>query len=288
MKKAFILVNPYADSEADGYRTRRVKEELGKLGVSADAIPNRSRALIEGGEIFLRLENYDFGVCFDKDKYTPRMLEKKGVRLFNRAEAVELCDDKMLTAIALAGAGVPMPKTLPAPLCYREDAYDGEETKEIARLLGLPVVVKESYGSLGKQVYLAQTEEELASLRKRLMLTPHLYQEFIAESRGEDLRVVCIGGEAVAAMRRKNPHDFRSNLGCGGKGERAEIGEDVRALCKKVSDILGLDYCGIDLLFSDRGLLVCEVNSNAFFGGIEAATGVNVAKLFAEYMLGKL
>ncbi len=290
MKKALILVNPYANTEAAAYQPRRLKEELTNLGVRADILPNRSLAAI-GREDFVlpaELSAYDFCVYLDKDKYTPRILEKRGMRLFNRAAAVEVCDDKMLTAIALAGEGIPMPLSLAAPLCYAPPVCAEEEAAEVARRLALPVVVKECYGSLGRQVYLAQTAEELSRLCEKLALKPHLYQEYISESGGRDLRIVCVGGEAVAAMERTNRSDFRSNLALGGRGEKREPDAEAKALCGAVSRILGLDYCGIDLLFSPRGggkYLVCEVNSNAFFGGIERATGVNVARLYAEYML---
>ena len=191
-----------------------------------------------------------------------------------------MCDDKMLTHIALAGHAVPMPKTVPAPLCYKEGANTGEFRAEIP----FPIVVKQCYGSFGEQVYLARDEAELGSLRGELKMRPHLFQEFIAESAGRDVRAVCIGGKVVAAMQRKSERDFRSNIGLGGMGEPYALDDEGRALCEKAANVLGLDYCGIDLLFGKEGFLVAEVNSNAFFGEIERVTGVNVARLYAEYL----
>ncbi len=279
--KAVILINPYLDREAEFYQPRRLKEELEALGVRCDILPNAWLADV-GGELGEKLtETYDFCVYLDKDKYLPRILEKRGMRLFNRAEAVELCDDKMLTHIALAG--LPMPRTFFAPLCYKRGGR--EDAGAVGSALGYPVVVKECYGSLGEQVYLARDGEELAALSERLKRLPHLYQEFIAESGGRDLRVICVGGKAIAAMKRTSEGDFRSNLGRGGKGEKVEPDDEAKALSERAASLLGLDYCGVDLLFGKDGYLLCEVNSNAFFGGIERVTGVNVARLYAEHMV---
>ncbi len=280
MKRAVILINPYIVSEHEFYQPRRMAEELAARGVHAEIVPNRGLCSVGREGIRESLtEKYDFCVYLDKDKYVPRMLQARGMRLFDRAEAVEVCDDKFLTHIALAGK-VPMPKTVPAPLCYKKDAEAGDWDPGV----GYPAVVKECFGSFGEQVYLAEDGAALSSLRGRLKMRPHLYQELIAESAGRDVRVIAIGGEAVACMKRVSDVDFRSNIGHGGRGEPFAQTEEVRRLASTVSSVLGLDYCGIDLLFGKEGFLVCEVNSNAFFGGIEEVTGVNVAGAYAAYI----
>ena len=86
-------------------------------------------------------------------------------------------------------------------------------------------------------------------------------------------------------MKRKNSCDFRSNIELGGQGVKYDAEQKLINLCEKVAEILKLDYCGIDVLHGENGgYLVCEVNSNAFFGGIERVTGVNIARLYAEYI----
>ncbi len=281
---ALILVNPYLSEENELYQPRRIAEELFSLGVSVHILPCAWTASVgrEGIEEKFS-EEYDFCVFLDKDKYTPRALEARGMRLFNRASAIELCDDKMLAHLALAGK-VPMPRTYFAPLCYKPQKR-AKSAKEIGGALGYPVVVKECFGSLGAQVYLARDESELSNLSKKLKLRPHIYQEFIGESAGRDVRAVCVGGEVVACMERRSERDFRSNLALGGHALPFTPTDEIRALCKKVTNELSLDYCGVDFLFSKEGMLVCEVNSNAFFGGIEKITGVNIAAIYAEYML---
>ena len=89
-------------------------------------------------------------------------------------------------------------------------------------------------------------------------------------------------------MQRRANGDFRSNLELGGTGSPYQIDIDLERLCRKTAEILNLDYCGIDILQGESGYLVCEVNSNAFFGGIERVTGVNVAKLYAEYIFNEV
>ena len=89
-------------------------------------------------------------------------------------------------------------------------------------------------------------------------------------------------------MERKNKDDFRSNIELHGMGTKIDPPEEVKAMCIEAAKILGLDYCGIDVLFGEGGYLLCEVNSNAFFGGIESVTGIDVGGIYADYMYGKI
>ena len=90
-------------------------------------------------------------------------------------------------------------------------------------------------------------------------------------------------------MCRQNTKDFRSNIEIGGIGKKAELKQNYIDICEKVAQILNLDYCGIDLLIDKNNTpLVCEVNSNAFFGMFEKITDINVAKIYAEYILASV
>ena len=166
--KGLILVNAYTHSEHELYQPRRLQEELAELGVAADLKRNDfCPAYLDGG-IKTDTAEYDFCVYLDKDKYVPRLLEGAGMRLFNRAQAVEVCDDKMRTHMALAGV-VRMPATIAAPLCYTPVApVSAALLDKVERVLGYPVVVKECYGSLGKGVYLAENRAQLASIAEKL------------------------------------------------------------------------------------------------------------------------
>ena len=282
MMRAVILVNAYIRAPAMLRQAERIAAELRLRGVRADIVKNGDFPCAVAGEISLG-DRPDFVV--DKDKYLPRMLEKCGVRLFNRAQAVEVCDDKMLTCIALAGGGVRQPDTVPAPLCYYADAAVREEfLQAVGQRLGFPLVVKKSFGSWGEGVRLARDAQELAAAAEEFKLQPHLYQKRVGKA-GEDLRVLVVGGRAIACMRRKNARDFRSNVELGGHGEAAHPAPAFLQAAERCASLLGLDYCGVDLLDEGGEPYVCEVNSNAMFNEAERVTGVNVAGAFAEHML---
>lgn len=289
MKRGLILVNAYTPSQTELNQPKRLREELKKLGAETDLKRNDFFAarLNGAGEICSCAEDYGYCVYFDKDKYISRMLEGRGMRLFNRSLAVETCDDKMLTYLALAGSKLPVPETLAGLLCY----YPAEEirlqTVERVESLGYPLIVKECFGSLGKGVYLARDRAELLALMEKVKGKPHLFQRFIGESAGRDLRVIVVGGRAVAAMRRTGT-DFRSNVGCGGCAEAVELDGGARELAERAANVLKLDYCGVDLLYGKEGYVLCEVNSNAFFETFERVTGVNVAKIYAEHIVKEL
>ena len=285
-----VLINGYPNGEKFYRQGERIAEELRKLGIKTDVLRN--------GEVFAILQangkisssmaqKYNFVVYLDKDKYLGKMLENIGLRLFNRMSAIEACDDKMLTYLALRGAGVPLIKSISAPLCYTRGAKANEQfLKEVAVELGFPLVVKRSYGSFGAGVQLVPGMPELIKTANEFLYEPHFFQQFIAEASGRDIRVIVIGGKAVAAMERvAKEGEFRSNIELGGEGRAIEISSEVALVAEKAAKTLGLDYCGVDILQSKEGAIICEVNSNAFFEGLERATGVNVARLYAEYIV---
>ncbi len=287
MKKGLILLNAYSNMASAANQAERLKAELEKLGVNADIKRNDFFAAeIDGnGNIITKTSGYDFCIYLDKDKYISQMLEKSGLRLFNSHSAIEACDDKMITSVLLANNGIPMPATISGLLCYDADEKLNEAALDkVAEKLGYPLIIKSSYGSLGKGVFKADDRERLLKIAEELKCTPHLFQKFISESCGRDMRVIVIGGKVTAAMIRRSANDFRSNIGLGGVGTAVNPPEQVVELCEKTAKILGLDYCGIDVLFGANAYLVCEVNSNAFFGGIEKVTGVNVAEAYAKHI----
>lgn len=284
--KGIVLLNAYTKSAGANRQASRIAEELNALGVQTEMRLNGAfDADIFSSRVRLA-QKPDFVVYLDKDKYLSRLWEKEGVRLFNSADGVEVCDDKMLTYIALANGGVEIPDTLPAPLCYYPDARVREEyCRVVEERLGYPLVVKKSFGSWGMDVNLIQNFAELTKIAEEYKLFPHLYQKYIAAKRGEDTRVLVIGGKAVAAMRRRNDGDFRSNIELGGRGYPAEITKSYREISERAARLLSLDYCGIDLLEGEDGRpIVCEVNSNAFFNEAEKVTGVNIAGVYAAHI----
>ena len=279
------MINPYDDNPSQLRKTARMREEFATLGVEIEVITNDKfvASVVDGNaECFI---DADFVLYFDKDKYVAELLEKCGIRVFNTASATAICDDKMLTHIALCNHGVPMPVTLPGALCYNDqgEVIDEYIQNAIDRL-GLPMVVKQCHGSFGEQVYLANSFDELKHIVKKIKMTAYLFQQYEFQSSGRDLRVIVIGGKVVCGMMRENLDDFRSNVAHGGKANAMDVPKDVVKLCEKVAKIIGLDYCGVDVLLGDTPK-ICEVNSNAMFEAMETATGLNVAKLYAEYIV---
>ena len=286
--KFCVIVNAYFDSEDYLYQAKRIKEEFALRGIQCDIIKNDNYlAKIEDNDIKISSE-YDGVIFWDKDKYLLRMLDKQGCKIFNNKDAIEVCDDKMLTYIALAKNAIRIPNTLPGLLCFTKDAKISNSTiNAIENEFEYPLIIKESFGSLGKGIYLINNREELLSTLEKLKCTPHLIQEFIETSKGKDIRVIVVGHKAIGAMLRQSNGDFRSNIGAGGSGLKVELDKDMIEISEKISKVLDLDYCGIDLLIADNGYVVCEVNSNAFFKTFEKATNINVASQYVDYILTK-
>lgn len=283
--KVFIAVNAYVKNRSQLSKAERLSEELKKLGAEVEVVKNFRLADVVGGEAVSRYGGK--GVFMDKDKAAAYLLESAGCKLYNSARAMELCDDKMLTHAVLSGHGIPMPNTIYAPLCYYDDAPLPEQfLKGVAADLGLPLVAKLCYGSLGSGVFLIDSFAKLCAFEEKYKLQAHFYQCLITPA-GRDVRCIVIGGRFVCAMKRINDGDFRSNVEVGGRGERYDAEPELIELCERAADLLGLDYCGIDVLYDESGnRYLCEVNSNAFFAEAERVCGVNIAKIFAELIIG--
>ena len=287
MGQGIIVINPYQIPLESVHQANRLKDEFNALGVSVSIMTDTFlRNFIAQNKIQTELKDLDFIVYLDKDKYQSEILESLGIKLFNSHKAVRICDDKGSTYLALINSGLNIPKTIFGALCYDKNMpIDKEWAKKIADTLGYPIIVKESFGSMGKGVHLAKNLDELLEIMSAVKLKPHLFQEYVGEP-GVDVRVIVIGGKAVCAMERRNDSDFRSNVAQGGYGKKITLSDEFKESAEKCALVLGLDYCGVDLLYGEGGKpYVCEVNSNAFISGIEKVTGFNVAKSYAEHIV---
>ena len=286
--KGIVIINAYPNGEKFIRQGERIAEALRTLGIETKTVKRGEllAGLNASGDVYTDILDVDFAVYLDKDKYLGRLLEKNNIRLFNRAEAIELCDDKFSTYLALSGKGIPLAESIPAPLCYTPNAIPDENfLNKIAEQLGFPLVVKKSYGSFGQGVQLVHGTHQLRVLEKEFLYTPHFYQRYIHESCGRDIRVIVIGGKAFAAMERvAKDGEFRSNVELGGQGRKIDPPCEYLAIAERAAQALGLDYCGVDLLETKNGPVLCEVNSNAFFEGIEAVTEKNVAAEYAKHI----
>ncbi|MGE7877299.1 ATP-grasp domain-containing protein [Peribacillus muralis] len=231
----------------------------------------------------------DFVLFMDKDIHLARHLEMLGLPVYNSSNAIDICDSKAKTHQALAGHGIPMPKTIFPPFTYEGiERGNMDVFKQIGSELGFPLIVKESYGSFGEQVYLLQTEEELLMTIRQLGHKPFIIQEFIRHSKGRDIRVNVVGDQVVAAMQRHSEHDFRANMTAGGKAEPYTPTKEEAKLAIRCAKLLGASFAGVDLLFGEDGPLLCEVNSNSHLLNIYECTGINIADSMFDYMLNNL
>jgi ribosomal protein S6--L-glutamate ligase len=202
-----------------------------------------------------------------------RQLEAQGVPLLNGAGAIARSRDKLAALQHLAAAGVRIPRTVLA--------RGGGEVKElVAQVGGLPAILKLLQGTQGVGVMIAHSEAEVESILGTLwdLGQEILLQEFVAESRGQDLRALVVGSRVVAAMRREaKTGEFRSNLHRGGFGSPVQLPPDYAEAAVRAARVLGLDVAGVDLLESDGGPTVLELNSSPGFEGLERATGLDIA-----------
>ena len=190
------------------------------------------------------LKEIDFVLFWDKDILLARMLEELGVRIFNSAEAIEKCDDKAYTYLALKNHSIQMPKTYLAPKVFPNGhTPDYEYYEKIADELNYPFIMKENRGSFGFQVYLIENREELRNRILLLGATPFIMQEFIAFSKGRDIRIQVVGDEVVACVLRENASDFRANVTNGGHMVPYEASEQQKQMALEVRRILALDFC---------------------------------------------
>ena len=231
----------------------------------------------------------DFAIFWDKDIYLAKRLEQNGIRLFNTAKAIELCDNKILMYQELARNKIRIPRTLIAPKTFEGLGYTDLTFLDTASQdIGWPMIIKEAYGSFGEQVYLVNNKEEAAHVIKRIGYKDFLMQEFVASSKGRDVRINVVGDKAVASMLRENKDDFRSNISSGGNGTNYEPSKEYINLAIKATKSLGLSFAGVDVMFGEDGPIICEVNSNPQFASTLKATGVNLADYISDYILRQL
>ena len=179
----------------------------------------------------------------------------------------------------LARADVGIPKTV-----FARETSDLEDVIEQAG--GAPLIIKVARGTHGNGVVLAETRKAAQAVMQAFYVegVNFLVQEFVAESAGEDIRAFVVGGRVVASMKRQSlDDDFRSNLHQGGEGSTVKLTDEERKTAIKAAKAMGLSICGVDMMRSERGPLVLEVNPSPGFG-IEKVTGRNVAEKIIEYI----
>ncbi len=206
--------------------------------------------------------------------------EMAGIFSLNDSQGISRSRDKLRALQLLSRAGVDLPTT-----SFAHSTQDIDGLLEVVG--GPPVVVKLLEGTQGLGVVLAETRKAADSVISafRQLDANILVQEFVKEARGADVRAFVVGGKVVAAMRRQGPPgEFRSNLHRGGHAEEIKLSANERATAVRAAKTMGLNVAGVDLLQSDVGPMVLEVNSSPGLEGIEAASGVDIAAAIIEFI----
>lgn len=190
-----------------------------------------------------------------------------------KSQALVRSRDKLRSLQIMTRAGVGMPKTV-------FTNYSTEVKKIIESVGGTPLIVKLLEGTQGVGVVLAPTFKAAESIIQAFhsMKARVIVQEYIKEANGEDIRAFVINGKVVGAMKRKGVEgEFRSNIHRGGSGELIKLSKEERKAALSAAKVMGLSVAGVDMLQSERGPLVLEVNSSPGLQGIEKATGKDIA-----------
>lgn len=274
------------------YSTRRLRDAAEKRGHEVKVvnylrcymnITSHKPSVVYGGKV---LENFDAiipRIGASRTFYgcaVVRQFEVMGVFSANESQAISRSRDKLRCVQILAKEGIGLPVT--------GFAHDTEDIDGLIETVGgAPLVIKLLEGTQGIGVVLAETYQAAKSVIQafRGLNANILVQEFIKEAGGADIRCFVIGNKVVAAMKRQGAEgDFRSNLHRGGKAEKVKLTPEERSTAIRSAKAMGLRIAGVDLLRSNHGPVVMEVNSSPGLEGIEKATNVDIADKIIEFI----
>ncbi|WP_298754173.1 30S ribosomal protein S6--L-glutamate ligase [uncultured Psychroserpens sp.] len=209
-----------------------------------------------------------------------RQFEMMGVFTIVTSDAILRSRDKLRSFQRLSKAGIGMPKTV-----FTNYSRDVEEV--IEHVGGTPVIIKLLEGTQGLGVVLAETKNAAESVLEAFngLQARVIVQEYIKEAKGADIRALVVDGQVVGAMKRQGKEgEFRSNLHRGGSANIIKLNTDELRVAMNASKALKLPVCGVDMLQSERGPLLLEVNSTPGLEGIETATGKNIARAIITFI----
>lgn len=211
-------------------------------------------------------------------------LQKAGHKVINGSEGLFLAKNKLKQHIHLSEAKIPTPNWA--------IAHSPKQACEVVKEIGFPCMIKVAFGTLGTGVFYAENLETFSPIVDYLAIrdgNPVIIQEFIKEANRKDVRIFVIGDKVVAAMERKaSKGDVRSNIGKGAEGQPIELTSDEIDLAIKTTKAFDLDIAGVDILRSNRGPLVIEINANPGFKELEQAVNVDVASAIVDYVVSAM
>ena len=204
-----------------------------------------------------------------------------GVPVLNDAIPIARSRDKLRALQLLSRFGLDIPRTA---MCR----YRDEVAQVVEHVGGLPCIIKLIQGTQGVGVMIASTMDEVQGMLDTFwdLGQEILLQEFVAESKGRDLRALVIGDRVVAAMRRQaRTGEFRSNIHRGGKARAVTLPREYAEAAVKATRVIGLEVAGVDMLESRTGPKIMEVNSSPGFEGLERATRKDIARMYVEHAI---
>ena len=287
MQTCWIVYNGSLTDEKFIDQALLLQEAALKQGIQATLIKNYELLM----DVQLGLNTRpDFVIFLDKDILLAKFLKNEGIPVFNDPDIIEICDNKARQYMLLAKAQVPMPRTIIAPKVYID--FTIQHTgyyEQVLETIKLPMIIKEAHGSFGFKVYLIETKEQFFEKVEELNGKEYVFQEFIENSRGRDIRVNVVGGQVIACMHRHSETDFRANITNGGTASQIELTERQKEVAILAAHSLNAEFAGVDLLFGeDEEPLVCEVNGVAHIRNIYNVTGINVGDAMISYALSKV
>ena len=284
----WLIVNNFLNSDKFNEIYKYLLNAAKKYGIELE-LKKTGECMFYAGEEKKLKELSDFVLFWDKDINLARQLENMGAKVFNSSRAIEICDNKALCALCLSENKIKIPKTYIAPKTFENIGYtDLSFLDAAAEELGFPCVIKEAFGSFGKQVYLAHDLNEANKIVLKIKNRDFIMQEFIKESAGCDVRINIVGGRAVSAAKRQSLNgDFRSNVSNGGVMQKYEPSYEQTELAKAACRAIGASFAGVDILFGKNGPVVCEINSNPHFKSTFDCTGLDMGEEIIKYIISK-
>ncbi|MBN2794962.1 MAG: RimK family alpha-L-glutamate ligase [Clostridia bacterium] len=213
-----------------------------------------------------------FTRCYDQGLL--EHFEMAGIKTFNHAKAMADCLDKWKTHQLLTKANLPTPKTF-----FTEHDVSFDFLKEA---LGIPFIVKDIYGKKGEQVFLIKDLEGFEEALRKCQMP--LYQEYVQASFGKDIRVHVIGNKAVTSVLRVSQGDFKSNFSQGGSALSHDLTPEIAYLAEESAKALNLDFAGVDIMFTETGYTICEVNGVPGFRTIGLTSKYNIPKAMLSHI----
>ena len=284
MKKVLIVYDANTDEKSFEVQTKLLFDAAKKLGISITARSNvQIYTMLSNTKVksFESYANFDFALFLDDDVWLARNLEMLGLKVYNNSRAIDICENCANMYQQLIKCGVNIPKTVILPSALSE--YKKETihpfVDQIIDDLGLPIIIKQWFGDLGRGVHLAKTREQAYEIVDRFEGRELLFQEFISEASGTDIRMYVVRNKVLASLRRTaGKEDFRSNTNFGGIMEKHIPTFVEQKLALDACKAVGCEFGVVDILKSINGPVVCEVNTSANIQYFQEVSDFNIAE----------